>query len=110
MTHIVDPPAGLTVPGPAPQFTGPRTAPRYNLFALIAFLGCFVVPVVGIVFGHIAVGQVNARGEPGRGFARAGLILGYTFTALGAILVIVYIGMFAAAIAAFGAASSPYGY
>jgi peptidyl-prolyl cis-trans isomerase B (cyclophilin B) len=32
---------------------------------------------LGVIFGHIAIGQINKTGEGGRGLAIAGLIIGY---------------------------------
>lgn len=38
--------------------------------------------VLGIIFGHIALGQIKRTGEEGRGLALAGLIIGYVILAL----------------------------
>jgi peptidyl-prolyl cis-trans isomerase B (cyclophilin B) len=32
---------------------------------------------LGVIFGHIAIGQIKTTGEGGRGLAIAGLIIGY---------------------------------
>lgn len=80
-------------PAPAPYAADARGAlPPFNVMALIAFIGAFVVPVVGIVCGHIVLGEYR-RGLPERGreYAKAGLILGYIFTALWVALAIVWI-------------------
>jgi Domain of unknown function (DUF4190) len=37
----------------------------------------FVAGIVAVVTGHMARGQIKRTGEAGRGFALAGLILGY---------------------------------
>lgn len=60
--------------------------------AIIAFVGAFVIPVVGIVCGHITLAEYR-RGLPERGreYALAGLILGYIFTALWVALIVVWI-------------------
>jgi Domain of unknown function (DUF4190) len=63
--------------------------PRNNRFAITAFvcgivqfpLGLFVVgnillAIPAIVFGSLALNQLKARGERGRGLAIAGLVLG----------------------------------
>jgi hypothetical protein len=93
--------------GPAPQaspaspqssFFGPHPAvdrsqlPPFNLMAIIAFVGAFVIPVVGIVCGHITLREYR-RGLPERGleYALAGTILGYIFTAIWIVLAIVWI-------------------
>ena len=69
--------------GPAAPFA---TAPKTNTLAIVSFASSFFIGLVGIITGHIALGQIRDRGELGRGFARAGLIIGYVTTALFLIL------------------------
>lgn len=66
-------------------------APKYNLFSLISFVGVFVMPIVGVVFGHVALKQISSTGEPGHGFARAGLIIGYVSIGVGVVAVATYV-------------------
>lgn len=64
-------PAYLT----SPQYTpGP---PPTNAAAVIGFIGVFFISLLGIILGHVALSQIKRRGESGRGFAIAALILGY---------------------------------
>lgn len=81
MTQYLAPGSALQ-PNDALGIQSPAPAPRYNLFALISFISTFIVPVLGVVFGHAAIRQIDVTEEPGRGFARAGLILGYVFIGL----------------------------
>ncbi|SEM99927.1 DUF4190 domain-containing protein [Cryobacterium sp. TMT1-3] len=93
----VPPKGGPTPPiAPAPFVPGQRT----NTLAIVSFVSSFFIGLVAIITGHIALAQIRARGELGRGFALAGLIIGYVATALFAILVVFAI-IFASAIAAF---------
>ena len=51
---------------------------------IFALVGAFVIPIAGVIFGHMAISQMN-RGQissANRNFARIGLIVGYIFTAL----------------------------
>jgi len=48
----------------------------------------FVFSILGVVFGHIALAQIQRTGEQGRGLAVAGLIIGYISVVLGTILLI----------------------
>jgi hypothetical protein len=52
----------------------------------VASLVCSLVCLgfLGIIFGHIAVSQINRTGEEGKGLAIAGLVIGYV--SLGAVL------------------------
>ena len=65
---------------------------------LIALIGGLVFPLLGIIVGHIALGQMK-RGEipsSNMGLAKTGLILGYVFMALGFLALAIYIALFAA--------------
>jgi protein-disulfide isomerase len=89
---------------PVPPMGGPAvpfgTAPKTNTLAIVSFVSSFFIGLVAIITGHIALGQIRVRGELGRGFALAGLIIGYIGTTVVAILVVFAI-IFASAIAAF---------
>lgn len=68
------------------------TLPPFNIMAIIAFVGAFIVPVVGIVCGHITLAEYR-KGLPERGreYALAGTILGYIFTAIWLALAILWV-------------------
>lgn len=77
----------MTEPTPAPMAMGPRT----NTLAIISLIGAFVLPLAGIICGHIALGQIKRTGEGGRGLALAGTILGYVFTAFWLLYIVFFI-------------------
>jgi peptidyl-prolyl cis-trans isomerase B (cyclophilin B) len=66
-----------------------------NVMALIGFIlsvsgvvvGITVIP--GIVLSHIGMSQIKRTGESGRGFALAGLVVGYCLVGLSVIAVII---------------------
>lgn len=108
-------PGGATPPPPAPPvppaqptypaYGQPATAgyaPPTNTLAIIALILAFLVPLGGIICGHIALGQIKRTGEGGQGLAKAGLILGYVFTALTLLIVIGYIIFFAVMFSTYG--------
>jgi len=85
-----------------PQTGAPIYQPGYmrpeSQLPLIALIGAILFPLVGIIVGHIAFGQMK-RGEipsSNMGLAKTGLILGYVFMALGILAVVAYIVLFAA--------------
>ena len=47
--------------------------------------------LLGVIFGHVALNQINRTGEGGRGLALAGLIIGYVSLAIGAIWLLVVV-------------------
>ena len=64
------PPAGF-VPPPA------ATSSATNTMAVLALVFGFGGGLGGIIFGHVARGQIRRTGEGGWGLATAGLVLGY---------------------------------
>lgn len=65
----------------APRSSLPTTMAYTNAFAVIAVILAFVQPIAGIVFGHMALGQIKRNGDSGRGLALTGLTIGYVFLA-----------------------------
>lgn len=90
-------------------YNGAPASGQTNVLAIIALIGAIVVAPVGIICGHIALSQIKRTGESGRGLALAGTVIGYVFTALfilGIVLAVIL------PLIIFGAAydSSVYGY
>ena len=67
-----------------------------NTLAIVALILGFVLPLGGIIAGHVALGQIKRTGESGHGMALAGTILGYVFTGIGVLVTIFYIIFFVA--------------
>jgi peptidyl-prolyl cis-trans isomerase B (cyclophilin B) len=59
--------------------------------AILSFVFLFLFWPLSIVFGHIALHQIRRAQESGRGFALAGLIIGYIILALMVLIVVVVI-------------------
>lgn len=67
-------PTTPTVP-PLPVASSPKT----NTLAIVSLI-CSILwipALVGVITGHIALGQIKRTGEGGRGMAIAGVIIGY---------------------------------
>jgi hypothetical protein len=60
----------------------PPASAKTNTMAILSLIFAFVFWPLGIIFGHIARGQIRRTGEGGSGLATAGLILGYVFGVL----------------------------
>lgn len=74
----------MTAPPPYggyPPYPPPVPRPT-NALAIAALVSAFVFAPLGIVFGHLSLGQIKRTGEDGRGLALAGLIIGYAVTVL----------------------------
>lgn len=80
-----------------PPGYGYAPAPPTNTFAVISLVASLASMLVlvgwipGIVFGHLALRQIERTGEGGRNLAMAGLIVGYIFGALIVLGVLIYI-------------------
>ena len=107
--QIPTPPPVAPIPPPvAPSPYYAQTAPigpKTNTLSIVALILGFVVPLGGIITGHIALGQIKRTGEAGHGMALAGTILGYVFTVGGIILTIAYIAIIGLAVARSGYSS-----
>ena len=81
----------------AQPYASGQYARATNTLAIVALVLAFVVPLGGIICGHIALGQIRRTGEGGHGLALAGTVLGYVFVALGFVIFVIYVALFATA-------------
>ena len=88
----------------APSAYGQAPGGGTNTLAIVALILGFVVPIAGIITGHIALRQIRRTGEQGHGLALAGTILGYVFTVLGILAIVAYFVFLAVIIGSAGAA------
>lgn len=73
-------------PGVPPTSTNP--------WAIAAFvLSLFGTAIFAVVAGHIALSQINRTQEQGRGFAIAGLVIGYLEIVLWVIIAVAFFGL-----------------
>lgn len=70
-----------------------RTVPRMNVLAVVTLAVALYLPLAGIICGHLALGQIRARGEDGEGIAKAGLLISYILFGLGVIAFFVFAGI-----------------
>lgn len=107
--NLPDQPGEVPPAQPAPAYGTPpaygQTAPsgaKTNTLAIVSLVASIIGLVsgigflVGIVCGHIALGQIKKTGEQGRGMAVAGLIIGYVGIVIAIILTILFFAVFAA--------------
>lgn len=93
------PPAyGSPAPGYGYGYPMYAPSPGTNGFAIASLIAsivsCGIGSILGVIFGHVALGQIKRTGEGGRGLAIAGLIIGYI--GLAAIIAFVVIALVAA--------------
>ena len=115
MTDQVPPPVPTPEPTPTPAAPAapayaaqPAYAPAastasWNVLSIVSLVASLIgFGIVGIITGHISLGQIKRTGEQGRGLALAGTIIGYVAVAFGLIAIIIWI-VVVAGIAASGA-------
>ncbi len=85
----------MTESAPAQNYgyqAAPQQAP-YNVLGIVSFVLSLVgFTIVAVILGHISLSQIKRTGERGRGFAIAGLVIGYVTLALGILFVIFVVG------------------
>jgi hypothetical protein len=93
---------GATAYGSAPAYGAPYGAAKTNSLAIVSLVsslvGLLIIPfvgsIVGVITGHMALGQIKQTGEQGRGLALAGTIMGYAgllFVVLGVIAFLAFL-------------------
>lgn len=70
------PPYGYGYPPPMPP-KSQQSAILALVLSCVGFVSCGVTAIVGVVFGHIAMGKIKRGEEEGHGLAMAGLVVGY---------------------------------
>ena len=88
-------------PGDAP---GPA---RTNTLAIVSLVAAFVAPLIGLVLGLVARGQVRRSGENGRGLATAAIVLGSVFSAIWIAAVVALVAVGGSVSGSFTTASVP---
>ncbi|MEU8382533.1 DUF4190 domain-containing protein [Streptosporangium sp. NPDC048865] len=88
-----DPYGGYGAPPPPRGNNGMAVAAL--ILGIAGLFICGLTSIVGVVLGHISLGQIKRTGEEGRGMAVAGLVLSYfgILCWLGAALLIWLIGV-----------------
>lgn len=85
------------VPGPTPghpPYPPYAYSPPVNMYAILALVfGAMVFPPLGIYFGNKAKKQIAQTGERGVELATAGLVVGWIFTAIYGLFVLVWCGV-----------------
>jgi hypothetical protein len=85
----------------ATQAAAPAPAPAvapFNTLAIVSIIAAFLLPLIGIITGHISLSQIKKRGERGHGLALAGTIIGYVNLVVSTIVgILIVVGLLAAA-------------
>jgi hypothetical protein len=73
-----------------------RSIPQTNTLAILSLIFSIIgVSLLGVIFGHLALRQIDEAGQDGRGLAFGGLVIGYigiVATVIWLIVVLVQLG------------------
>lgn len=79
----------------APEAPGLAIASLVTGIAGLVLVMCLwffpVLPILGIVFGHVSLARINREGLPGRGMAITGLVTGYVGLGIGLLILVLII-------------------
>lgn len=64
---------------------------RTNPLAIVSLISAFVLSLVAVITGHLALRQIKRTGEGGRGLAIAGVTIGYAGLVAGIVVIAVFI-------------------
>jgi len=84
------PPPGGYGYQPLPQATGTNGMAIASLVCSLLGLLCAIGSILGLIFGFVALGQINKTGQGGRGMAMAGIIIGAISLVLGIVIGIIF--------------------
>ncbi len=88
-------PGAYGQPGGAPVYAppAPPMAQSTNGMAIASLISSFFIPIVGVILGHIALGQIKRSNgmQGGRGLAIAGLVIGYLGIAFYVLFIVIII-------------------
>jgi hypothetical protein len=80
----------------SPKYGGKLPSVRDGL-AIASLVCAFFVPILGIIFGHMSNHKAKKAGREKSGLAIAGLILGYIFTGIAALIMVIALAVGASA-------------
>ena len=90
----------------SPKYGGKLPSVRDGL-AIASLVCAFFVPILGIIFGHISNHKAKKAGRGKSGLAIAGLILGYIFTGIAALIMVIALAVGASATSTATASLAP---
>jgi hypothetical protein len=76
-------------------------------FAIASLVTAFFVPVLGVIFGHLSNHRAKVAHRGRSGLAVAGLVLGYLFTAITALIIVIVIAVAASTTPSVSAGAAP---
>jgi len=88
------PPAPEPAAAPYPYAAQPGQQPvgqSTNVLAIISLVASIIgFALVGVITGHIALGQIKRTGAPGHGVALAGVIIGYIYIGASLLFLVIW--------------------
>lgn len=80
---------------PQPAYVAQQST---NTMAILSLVFAFIFPLLGLIFGIVARGQIKQTGEQGEGLAMAGIIISSVFIVLIVLFFVFFFVVFGAAV------------
>lgn len=75
---MTDPTPAFSQPDASPYTTPAVVVRRTNGFAIASLIASLLgLGIIGVILGHVALGQIRRSGDGGRALAIGGLVIGY---------------------------------
>jgi hypothetical protein len=85
------PRGGVTTDVPRKRTVASSASEPWSVLAIVSFAGSFVVSLVGIVCGYLALRQIRQTGQRGRSLALVGMLIGFVSLAITVAMVAVFL-------------------
>ena len=72
---------------------GGKLPPEHDAFAIISLVGAFLLPILGIIFGHLSNHRAKLAHRAKSALAVTGLVLGYVFTGITALVIVIAVAV-----------------
>ncbi len=92
---------------PACPQAGGKLPSENDGFAIASLVTAFFVPILGIIFGHLSNRRAKLAHRARSGLAIAGLVLGYLFTAVTALIIVIVVAVAAGTASSVSAGAAP---
>ncbi|MDP5228721.1 MULTISPECIES: DUF4190 domain-containing protein [Arthrobacter] len=66
-----------------------------NVLAILSLIGAFIINIVGVILGIIALVQIKRTGQRGKGLAIAGIVIGALSIIIGIVVMVSVLGSLA---------------
>jgi len=98
--------SSTTTTTPYPQARG-KLPSEHDGFAIASLVTAFLLPILGVIFGHLSNHRAKLAHRAKSGLAVTGLVLGYLFTAVTALIIVIAVAVASSTTPSVSASTAP---